>query len=118
MNSSVEETQVVIPHYHGGPGHRIWLGNFIKHFACRDQVATFGISGENGVPGEGGLEGNFVEHAVGIGEGADLGVEIEEVVHEEDAEAKAVFDDSSVNASSDERVSGFECGLEKVDACV
>jgi len=54
-----------------------------------------------------------MEQAVGIGEEPGFGVEIEEVVHQEDAKAKAVFDDWSVNASSQEWVSGFDCGLEK-----
>jgi len=43
---------------------------------------------------------------MGVRGGAGFDVEVEEVVCEEDAEvAKAVFDDSSVNASSDEWVS-------------
>jgi len=50
---------------------------------------------------------------VGIGEGPGFGVKIEEVVHQEDAEAKAMFDDWSVNASSQEGIPGFDCGLEK-----
>lgn len=50
---------------------------------------------------------------MGVGEGPGFGVEIEEVVHQEDAEAKTVFDDWSVNASSQEWVPGFDCGLEK-----
>jgi hypothetical protein len=29
-----------------------------------------------------------------------------------------VFDDSSVNESSGEGVSGFDCGLKKIDVCV
>lgn len=55
---------------------------------------------------------------MGVGEGAGFDVEIEEIVGQEYAEAKAVFDDSSVNASSDEWVSGLGCRLKKVDACV
>ena len=43
MNSTVEKTQVVIAYYHGGPGHKIWLGDFIKHSARRVQVASLGV---------------------------------------------------------------------------
>lgn len=51
-----------------------------------------------------------------IGEGAGLCIEVEEVVHQEDtANAEAVFDDLSVNGSSDEWVSGFDGRLEKID---
>jgi len=54
-----------------------------------------------------------MEQAVGIGEEPSFGIEIEEVVHQEDSEAKALFDDWSVNASSQQWVSGFDCGLKK-----
>lgn len=86
--------------------------------ACRFYVAPFGVRGKNGVPRKGGSVGHFSEHAVCVGEGPGFRIEIEEVVHQEDAQVKAVFDDSSVNGSSGECVFGFDCRLEKVDAYI
>lgn len=53
-----------------------------------------------------------------ICERGGFGIEIEEVVHQESAEVKAVFDDSSVNEFSGGGVSGFDSRLEKIDVCV
>lgn len=115
MNAIMKKTHLVIPHNHGGPGNRIRLRNFIEHAVCSFQVAPFGIGRENGVPREGGLEGHFIEQAVSIGEGPSFGVKVEEIVHQEETEVKAMFDDSSMNGSSYERVSGFDCRLENTN---
>lgn len=84
------------------------MRNFIKQTACSFYVAPLGIGSEKGVPRECGSKGHFSEQTVSICERGGFGIEIEEVVHQESAEVKAVFDYSSVNEFSGGGVSGFD----------
>lgn len=84
------------------------MRNFIKQTACSFYVTSFGIGSEKGVPRERGSKGHFSEQTVSICERGGFGIEIEEVVHQEGAEVKALFDDSGMDESSGGGVSGFD----------
>lgn len=59
-------------------------------------MVGLGVHGEDGVPGEDVSVGHFVEHAAGVGEESEFGVEIDEVVGEVDG-GEAGFDDEGVD---------------------